>query len=546
MTMQIHRSTGSTPPGSLDPGQLAYTQANKTLHIGLIGGGIESFPLGSIGVGAGGYSSTRTVSGTSDTPTAADVGTLIQSGNASATNFTINSTGLSEFDSFDVLQNGDGQLTLTPDSGMTFIPSGAQALRTKGSAASIAYLGGDTFLVVGDFEGGASSGASAEYSSDRVVSGTSDTPTSADVGNLIRTTSASPTTLTISSSGLTQFNVIDVLADGDGQVTLSPDAGMTFIPSGSQILRAKGSGASIVYLGSDRFWVVGDLETFTTDPLDLTDNAAPGTPAADTVRVFGRKIAGRMLPVFMGPSGLDSALQPMLARNKVAWANAVGNSTTLSVMGIALSATGTATSATVAVTNVHTAQRRLEYAVTTAAASAVAGWRDTGAKYFRGTAPLGGFFFVCRFGPSRGSAANATKRMFVGLSSLTAAPTDVDPSTNVTNALGVGCDAADSNFHFIHRTGTGTATKVDLGSGFAKATADNTTAYELAMFCAPGGTSVFWAVTNLDTGEVVQGEASTTLPASTTLLAPRGYMSVGGTSSVIGISLVSLYIETDL
>jgi hypothetical protein len=47
MTIQIHRSTGSTPPGSLDPGQLAYTEGNQTLHIGLIGGGIDSIPLGS-------------------------------------------------------------------------------------------------------------------------------------------------------------------------------------------------------------------------------------------------------------------------------------------------------------------------------------------------------------------------------------------------------------------------------------------------------------------------------------------------------------------
>jgi hypothetical protein len=47
MAIQIHRSTGSTPPGSLDPGQLAYTEGNQTLHIGLIGGGIDSIPLGS-------------------------------------------------------------------------------------------------------------------------------------------------------------------------------------------------------------------------------------------------------------------------------------------------------------------------------------------------------------------------------------------------------------------------------------------------------------------------------------------------------------------
>ena len=35
------------------------------------------------------------------------------------------------------------------------------------------------------------------------------------------------------------------------------------------------------------------------------------------------------------------------------------------------------------------------------------------------------------------------------------------------------------------------------------------------------------------------------LPATTQLLAPYAYMSVGGTSSVVAIALMGLYIETD-
>lgn len=384
------------------------------------------------------------------------------------------------------------------------------------------------------------------YTSNRAVSGTSDTPSVADVGGLVRSTNAAATSFTITSTGLSTSQSFDVLQDGDGPLTLNPDTGMTFLPSGAQTLRTKGSGATVTYLGSNRFWIVGDLASADNDPLDLVNNAAPGSPATDTVRVFGKKIAGRMVPAFVGPSGLMTSIQPMLAMNKVAWANPNGNSTTLGVMGIALSATGTATAANVATTNIHTAQRRLEYAVTTAAATAVAGWRDTAAKYFMGTAPLGGFFFVCRFGPSRGNAANSTKRMFVGFSSLTGAPTDVQPSSTETNAIGIGCDSGDANFQFIHRNGSAAATKIDLGTPFAKATSDNSTAYELAMFCPPGGTTVQWMVTNLGTGDVVTGTASTNLPASSTLLAPRGWISVGGTSSVIGISLIGLYIETDL
>lgn len=384
------------------------------------------------------------------------------------------------------------------------------------------------------------------YTSNRAVSGTSDTPNVNDVGGLVRSTNASATSFTITSSGLSTSQSFDVLQDGDGPLTLTPDSGMTFLPSGAQILRTKGSGATVTYLGSDRFWIVGDLASADNDPLDLVNNTSPGTPATDTVRVFAKKIAGRMVPAFVGPSGLTTAIQPMLAMNRVAWANPNGNSTTLSVIGIALSATGTATAANIATTNIHTVQRRLEYAVTTASATAVAGFRSAAAQYFRGTAPNGGFFYVCRFGPSRGAAANSTKRIFVGLSSLTSAPTDVEPSTTETNAIGVGCDAADANLQIIHRTGSGAATKIDLGSSFAKSASDNTQAFELCLFCAPGGSSVTYAVTNMATGDVATGTISTSLPASTTLLAPRGWISVGGTSSVIGISLIGLYIETDL
>lgn len=56
----------------------------------------------------------------------------------------------------------------------------------------------------------------------------------------------------------------------------------------------------------------------------------------------------------------------------VAWSRPQGNGTVISTMGLTLTATGTATAANVAVTNIHTMMRRLDYLVTTAAATAVA------------------------------------------------------------------------------------------------------------------------------------------------------------------------------
>lgn len=279
------------------------------------------------------------------------------------------------------------------------------------------------------------------------------------------------------------------------------------------------------------------------DSVELTTSQPPA-PAANKVKIFGRNVGGRMMPAFIGPSGLDSSLQPSFARNAIAYARAIGNSIAITTEAIAWSVVGTQTAAAVGTSNIQIAMRRVNYNVATAATTAVAGFRSAALQFFRGNAgsKLGGFHFVCRFGPSLGAAANTTRRGFVGFNSLTTAQTDVNPST-LANVLGVGCDSNDTTYQIMYKTGTGAVTKVN--TGIVKSAADYTEMYELAMFCAPGGTQVNFEFTNLNTGVVFRHTATTNLPAETQLLAPSGYYSVGGTSSAIGIAFSSLYIETD-
>ncbi len=275
--------------------------------------------------------------------------------------------------------------------------------------------------------------------------------------------------------------------------------------------------------------------------------SSPASSAADTYELFARSVGGRIMPAFVGPSALDSVLQPHIGRNKIAHVSAAGNSTVITNVGTqALTATGTATAANVAVTNVYTRMRLLEYLVTVAATTAVAGFFQPAAQYTLGGATaFGGFHLVARFGPSTG-VTTGTRRMFVGLSSSVAAPTDVNPST-LLNMIGVGYDAADTNMQLMHNDGTGAAVKIDLGASFPRPSADRTKMYELALFSAPNaGTVVSYLVTDLGTGATAAGTiTSADVPAATTLLAFRGYSSVGGTSSVTGIALNSMYIETD-
>lgn len=272
----------------------------------------------------------------------------------------------------------------------------------------------------------------------------------------------------------------------------------------------------------------------------------PAPPATDNLTIFAKKIAGRMMPAFIGPSGLDSILQPILARNKIGWVNPSGNNTTVAQVGINITIFGTTTAAAVGTDNIHVAMRRVEVAVTTAATSAVAGWRSTnGLPYHIGSPSniFGGFFYVARFGRSRGAAANATLRGFTGMSSALANPTDANPSTAEPNALGVGCDHTDINYQIIHRNGSGAATKID--TGIPKAVADTSEMYELAMFTSPTDSVVHVRFERLSDNTIFEHTITTNKPADTQLLAPRGWYSVGGTSSVIGYALASFYIETD-
>jgi len=291
-------------------------------------------------------------------------------------------------------------------------------------------------------------------------------------------------------------------------------------------------------------WVLRTDNDFEASSLTLPIYT-PALPDENNVTIFWRKIWERMMAAFMWPSWLDASIQPHFWRNKIWFTLPQWNGTVISTMGLTLTATGTATAANVAVTNIHTMMRRLDYLVTTAATTAVAGFRYAAAQFAIWHASsdlLWGFHMVCRWWPATG-VATTTNRAFVGMRNSTAAPTDVEPSS-VTNIVWMGWDAADTNIQIMHR-GTGAVTKIDLGANFPVPTADRTEVYDIALFSPPWTTQkVGWEVIRVSTGDIASWEITTNLPLTTVLLAPQWYMSVWGTSSVIWIALMSMYIET--
>ena len=308
------------------------------------------------------------------------------------------------------------------------------------------------------------------------------------------------------------------------------------------------------YAGPDLQRDVDGLSAFaggSSDPLDLTATD-PAAPSANTVRLFRRAIANRQFPAFVGPSGLDSALQPMLARNKVGFWCPPGNTTTVpGVLGFtAYTTTGTATIRNVATTNLFTRLRRAGW-VSAATAGSFAATRVAVAQITLGTTiggmAAGGFFKVIRFGTSDAAAVSGA-RMFVGISSSTGAPSNVEPST-ITNCIGVGHGAADSNLKLFYG-GSSIQTPIDLGANFPANTLF-TDIYELALFCAPGSEVVGYQVTRLNSGHVASGtltaaSSGVQLPSPTTLLTySSNWRCNNATAAAVGLDIFSDYIETD-
>ena len=70
--------------------------------------------------------------------------------------------------------------------------------------------------------------------------------------------------------------------------------------------------------------------------------------------------------------------------------------------------------------------------------------------------------------------------------------------------------------------------------------------YEIAIYSSPGWNSVSFEFINLDSTEFFSSDILSNIPANSVFMAPRGYHSAGGTSTVIGFCLFNLYVETDL
>jgi hypothetical protein len=269
----------------------------------------------------------------------------------------------------------------------------------------------------------------------------------------------------------------------------------------------------------------------------------PTAPASGSLTIYSKDIAGRMLPKWKGPSGLDTPFQAGLGFNRVIMVNPLsGGTCTTAVQGFgtAFTNTGTCANPTPTSTNLLTSVRRTTFSSGTTAGT-VASHRQAMLQVWRGNAAdRGGFFYTIRFGTSTLASGN---RAFVGLSDSIAAPTNVDPTTSGTiGKLGMAINANTGNWNVVHNVAGTAPTIIGLGANFP---VNNSALYELVLFSAPNGSSIGYRVTNLSTGNQTSGTISTNMPAATTFLAPQFWITNNATAAAAIMDFSGWYLESD-
>jgi hypothetical protein len=278
----------------------------------------------------------------------------------------------------------------------------------------------------------------------------------------------------------------------------------------------------------------------------LASTTEPATPASGEINVYAREIAGRMIPKWSPPSGVDTYFQPALFGSNIViftpQSAAVGTGSTF---GVTWQSNGTVTHPT-PTAGIVNQMHRTRYANVVTTQNQVLGPKVNtadGNSFWRGNAAgLGGFFYYARFSIELWPAN--TVRLFVGLSSSI---TGVVASDTVTgDVIGLWHDTTDgANVLSLVTRDNVTTTKTAITG----ATLAAGQAFDFYMFASPNDTKIYYRIESVNTGAVIQeGTVTTTIPRNTIFMGPQVQMSNGTantTANTVGIGVARVYIESD-
>lgn len=149
----------------------------------------------------------------------------------------------------------------------------------------------------------------------------------------------------------------------------------------------------------------------------------------------------------------------------------------------------------------------------------------------------GGFTYRCRFSIT---STQANQRGFIGLLSYVGDSASIEPYNGPDN-IGIAFNAAtDANYQIVSHPAYGSLTKVDAGAGFP--VGNPSAVLEVTIKNAPGSGSVNWRLRDLNSGAAASGTVSTNLPPPTAGLMHKNFMNNAGSTGVVSMELMSVYI----
>jgi hypothetical protein len=273
--------------------------------------------------------------------------------------------------------------------------------------------------------------------------------------------------------------------------------------------------------------------------LQLGAQSHPATPAADKLKVYARKINGRIFLNQKGPTGIATPLQPALFQNTVNLITPGTGTGGNSIGGNPAFNNGT-TGVSTAADQTYGLYTNL---VTTATANATAGVGSSTTQFFRGNLATGsnGFFFVGRFSfPDANYGSGATgARAFVGLTNQTMATSvGADDPAGHRAGFSFSTNRGDTNWQFTTKNNT-SQTLADTSMAFTAGKV-----YDFYVFVEPQGSTIYWRIDNITDDTTQEGSATATLPGTTTALRAGGSLSTL-TTTARNIRMSKIYVETD-
>lgn len=315
--------------------------------------------------------------------------------------------------------------------------------------------------------------------------------------------------------------------------------------SGNTTLNAAAvAGTSVMTLptGTDTLMGLATVQTVTgtktysaeklvSGNINLNANAEPALPSSNTLTHYSRTLSGRTIPKYMGGDGVDRFLQDSLMQGTFAGCWPLSGTTVGTVTGCintAFTNVGTVANPTLATTNYSTSVRRVTFSTGTTAGAMASHSPAVLMAWLGNAAGLGGFEYTIDFGMN---TLQAGQRGFVGLSDTIAAPTNVDPLTSTTiGKVGIAFALNTGNLQFTRNTAAAAPTNIDLGANFP---IDITSVYRMTLYAAPNSSTIFYYVKNLSTGNDTSGSVNTNLPANTTFLAPKFWVTNNATAAAV-------------